>query len=258
MRRVSVLGIAMLLVFGIGRVLGSSSDGSSGTEIAQRVAAQPSATGSPAATKQSGDKKRAKQRKRQQATAIPTPTPTTPPLALPSGPCASSDVVVTPEITEEEGGGPVLISLELSTRLTEACTWIVSPETLTLKITSGVDDIWSSRQCPASVPTREVVVRRDLGTKVGVRWDGKRSDDTCSDLTEWALPGYYHVVAAVLAGEPVDVQFELVRPPTTVLTTTITPSPKQGGGGRNKPRNPDPSQPTDEPTGSPTGATEPG
>ena len=259
-RRLSVLGIALLLVFGLGRVLGSHSDGSSGPGVARQAAAQPSVTGSPSATRVPGEKKRRK--KRQQATVAPTPTPTAPVLAPPSGPCATSDIVVTPQIFKEEGGGPVLISLELTTRVTEACTWTVSPDTLTLKISSGSDDIWSSRQCPASVPTREVVVRQDFGTPVGVRWNGKRSDATCSALTEWALPGYYHVVAAALAGEPTDVQFKLTRVATTVITTTITPSPKAGGGknknkNKNKPSDPDASQPTDAPTGTPTGATEP-
>ncbi|MEO5853300.1 MAG: hypothetical protein ABIQ15_12375 [Nocardioides sp.] len=251
-RRLSVLGIALVLVFGLGRVLGSYSDGSSEPGVARQAAALPSVTGSPSTTRVPGEKKRTK--KRQQATAAPTPT--APVLAPPSGPCATSDIVVTPQIFKEEGGGPVLISLELTTRVTEACTWTVSPDTLTLKISSGSDDIWSSRQCPTSVPTEEVVVRQDLGTTVGVRWNGKRSDATCSALTEWALPGYYHVVAAALAGEPTDVQFKLTRVATTVITTTITPSPKAGGG-KNKPSDPDASQPTDEPTGTPTGATEP-
>lgn len=251
-----MLGIALLLVVGIGRVLGSSSDGSSEPELAQQAAAQPSATDGPSTPTAVGEKEKRKNKpKRRPATVIPTPT--TPALAPPSGPCASSDIVVTPEITKEEGGSPVLISLELTTRLAAACTWTVSPETLTLKITSGSDDIWSSRQCPASVPTRAVVVRQALGTKVGVRWNGKRSDETCSTLTEWAVPGYYHVVAAALAGEPADVQFKLTKPAATVITTTLSPSPKQGGRGKHKPRNPDASQPTDEPTGSPTGATEP-
>lgn len=250
-----MLGIALLLVFGIGRVLGTSSDGSSEPGLAQQAAAQPTAPGSASTASAPGEKKKRKHRKR--ATVTPPPPPTTPALAPPSGPCANSDIVVTPEITKVEGGSPILISLELRTRVTEACTWTVSPETLALKITSGSDDIWSSRQCPASVPTREVVVRQALGTKVGVRWNGKRSDQTCSALTEWAVPGYYHVVAAALAGEPADVQFKLVKPAATIVTTTITPSPKPGGG-KHKPKNPDASQPTDQPTGSPTGATEPG
>ena len=88
-------------------------------------------------------------------------------LAVPTGPCASSDVVVAPTLTEATAGSEILITLELSTRVAEACTWTVSPETLTMKITSGPDDIWSSRQCPTAIPTREVVVRRAIGTKLG-------------------------------------------------------------------------------------------
>ncbi len=45
-----------------------------------------------------------------------------------------------------------------------------------------------------------------------VVWNGKRSDDECSRLTDWALPGWYHVAAAALAGEPSDAQFELEQP----------------------------------------------
>ena len=58
-----------------------------------------------------------------------------------------------------------------------------------------------------------------------MRWSGRRSDDDCSRLTEWALPGWYHVAAAALAGEPSDLQFELERPTREVITRT--PEPQQ-------------------------------
>ena len=260
-RRMSVLGIALLLVFGIGRVLGSSSDGSSAPDQARQAGAQTRAGPAPSGT--AGDERGKKDtRKKNKKRTRPSAGPTAPVLVDPAGPCVDSDVVVTPDITEAEADDVIRISLQLSTRLAEACTWTVSPETLTLKITSGEDDIWSSRQCPTAVPTRDVVVRRVVATEIGVRWNGKRSDETCSALTEWALPGFYHVVAAALAGEPTDVQFELLEPPRTVVTTTITPSPSPGDGGKKKRKKPDPTQPTDAPTdaptGTPTGATEPG
>jgi len=218
-----VIGTALALVVGIARLLTPSSDGES-PDQAQQAAAQPSASGTAAATGD-GTKKKHKKKKHK-----PTPAaPTTPVLAVPTGPCASSDVVVAPTLTEATAGSEILITLELSTRVAEACTWTVSPETLTMKITSGPDDIWSSRQCPTAIPTREVVVRRAIGTKLGVRWSGKRSDDECSALTEWARPGYYHIVAAALAGEPTDLQVELVKPPRPVVTVTITPSPTPDG-----------------------------
>jgi hypothetical protein len=115
--------------------------------------------------------------------------------------------------------------LELRTIEAEACTWEVSPGTLTLKITSGKDDIWASRHCPRAVPTRDVVVRSAVSTSIAVTWNARRSDEECSQLTHWALPGFYHVTAAALAGEPADVQFELEAPTPAVITRS--PSPKQ-------------------------------
>ena len=43
-------------------------------------------------------------------------------------------------------------------------------------------------------------------------WDAKRSSEDCPGTTPYAAPGYYHVVASSLGGEPNDVQFELVDP----------------------------------------------
>ncbi|HEU4812311.1 MAG TPA: hypothetical protein VFT00_09225, partial [Nocardioides sp.] len=151
-----------------------------------------------------------------------------PVLAAPEGPCDNEDIAVTPEVTKAVAGprGEVFIVLHLRTLESPACTWQVSHESLTLKISSGKDDIWSSRQCPRAVPTRNVVVRSAVTTDVGLTWNGKRSDDDdCSRLSRWALPGYYHVAAAALAGEPADEQFELEAPTGEVITKS--PSPHQ-------------------------------
>jgi hypothetical protein len=232
-RRLLVIGTALALVVGIARLLTPSSDDQT-PDQAQQAAARTTGSGSATAT---GDETK-KKRKHKKKNKTPTPVaPTTPVLAVPTGPCTSSDVVVAPTLTEAVAGSEILVTLQLTTRVAEACTWTVSPETMTMKITSGPDDIWSSRQCPAAIPTREVVVRREVGTNLGVRWSGKRSDDECSALTEWARPGYYHIVAAALAGEPTDLQVELVKPPRPVVTVTITPSPTPDGG-KNKPKKP--------------------
>jgi hypothetical protein len=233
-RRLLVLGLALALTAGIGRFLTTSSDGSSAPATARQAAGTPTATGSPATaptdstSPEPGNRRKKKNKRGKQAEVTPV-APTTPVLATPTGPCSSSDVIAAPVVTEAVAGGQILITLELRTRVAEACTWTVSPETLTMKITSGEDDIWSTQQCPEAVPTRTVVVRREVGTLVGVQWSGRRSDDSCSALTEWALPGWYHAVAAPLAGEPTDLQFELVAPPRPVVTKTVTPSPTRGG-----------------------------
>lgn len=240
-RRLVLLGLAMVLVAGLARILGGSSDGSDGSDAddtATTAGATTSASpiGPTSSATTPGRKKRTK-------TPTPTeptptePTPTEPPLAEPTGPCASSDIVITPVVTEAQGGVDVPITLNLRTVATPACTWAVSADTLTVSIRSGDDPIWSSRQCPASVPPQEVVVRQAVDAPIALTWNARRSDEDCSELTEWARLGYYYVEAAALGGEPTSVQFELVRPASEVITKTVTPKPDPTEGankGKNK------------------------
>jgi hypothetical protein len=227
-RRLVLLGTALVLVAGLARILGASSDGSDASgDRATTVGATTTSSPTDSTTTEPVKKKRKKKQ-----------TPTEPPLAEPTGPCVSSDVVVTPVVTSAQGGVDVPITLNLRTLQTPACTWTVSPDTLTVSITSGDDPIWSSRECPASIASQDVVVRQAVDAPIGLIWNARRSDEECSDLTDWAQLGYYHVEAAALGGEPTEIQFELVRPASAVITKTITPRPdpttkgkknKQGG-----------------------------
>lgn len=231
-RRIIVLGIPLLLVVVLARVLGGSSDGKDETPTATQAGASvteaeaaPTA-GPTAAVEKDREGKKGKKR-REQETVPPEPV-----LAEPSGPCTDSDIVATPALTTATGGADVPITVNLRTVVAEACTWQVSPQTLTLTITSGSDFIWSTRECPSAIPVQDVVVRQAVDTPVVVTWaDGKRSDETCSGRTEWAFPGFYHVLAASLGGEGTDVQFELVAPQPAVVTTTADPKP---GGKKDK------------------------
>jgi hypothetical protein len=102
----------------------------------------------------------------------------------------------------------------------------VSPSTVTVKITSGAVDIWSSQDCPRTIRAEDVILRSNEGTKVEVTWSGRRSDDECSRLTDWALPGWYYVDAAALAGEPSDLHFQMEKPEPGVTTETVKPKPR--------------------------------
>lgn len=213
-RRVSVLAIAFLLVFGIARLFNGSSDATSGPDATQ-AAGSPTAvpTTTPATP---GKQKNKKKHKRK-------PTPSTSPLAMPSGPCAPADVVITPEVRNPIAGSDVIIALTLQTVNTPACTFDVSSRSVTVKLTSGRDDIWSSRECPGVIPVLPTTVRKDVITNIDLTWNAKRSDDDCTKFTDWAMPGWYHVRSAALGGEPVDVQFELVAPTTPTVTQTAEP-----------------------------------
>jgi hypothetical protein len=223
-RRLAVLGTAFLLVFAVGRLLvGGSAGRDSGA--ADPGAVQAAATLTPSVTASSTGPtiivpKGTKTPKKEQ-TVKPTP------LAQPSGRCTPQDVVVTPEVRSNVGGSDVVIALSFHTLVAAACTFDVSATSVTMNITSGHDAIWSTRQCPAAMPTSNLVVRRDVAAYVYVTWNAKRSDETCSRLTDWAYPGWYHVKVAALGGEPADEQFQLAAPQPGTVTTTVTPDPPE-------------------------------
>lgn len=231
-RRLVVLGVPLLLVLVLARVLGGSSDGKdaddgtaaqAGATIETTEAPVAGPTADPAATGRKGRKG-----KNAQETAPPEPV-----LAEPSGPCTDSDIVATPTLTSAAGGSDVPITINLRTLTTEACTWQATAETLTVTITSGDDYIWSTRECPAAIPTQDVVIRQAVETPVVVTWSARRSDETCSDRTDWARLGFYHVEAAALGGDGTDVQFELVAPQPGVITKTADPQQQGGTSGKN-------------------------
>ena len=217
-----MLGTATLMVFAVGRLLVGSSDArDSGPSNAGAL--QVAATLTPSVTSSGAENQPPKGNTKPRKSRTPTPTPT--PLAQPTGPCAPQDVVVTPEARSPIGGNDVVIALSFHTLVAAACTFDVSADSVTMSITSGSDAIWSTRQCPHTMPTTNLVVRRDVATYVFVTWNGKRSDTTCSRLTEWAKPGWYHARVAALGGEPADEQFELAAPQPATITTTVTPDP---------------------------------
>ena len=232
-RRIVVLAVPLLLVVVLARVLGGSSDGkevASGGTAAQagaKVEASTVPTAGPTADEKAAGKKGKKgKRKRAEETAPPEPV-----LPEPTGPCADSDIVATPAITSAPGGSDIAITINLRTKFAEACTWQASPETMTVTITSGDDYIWSTRECPVGIPPQDVVIRQAVDAPVVVTWSAKRSDETCSDRTQYAFPGFYHVEAAALGGDGTDVQFELVPPQPGVITKTA--EPQQGGKKKN-------------------------
>lgn len=245
-RRIIVLAVAFALVFGLAHLLGGSSDGRSGSgETAARVAADtvtPIATGSRSPT--------ARPTRKKSRTASPKPPPKPPPLAQPDGPCSDDEVLVKPVLAAPQGGGQVTITLEVTSSDSAACTVRVSAETVVVKLISGKDFIWSSQECPTSMPDVEVVARTTVPGRAQVLWSGRRSDADCKGTTAWADTGWYHAIAAALGGEPTDVQFELLE--QAADTVTVTASPTQ------KPSVKPTKQPTKQPSGNgPSGAVEP-
>jgi hypothetical protein len=235
-RRSVVLGVALLLVFGIAHLLGGNGKDPGSNITASNSAAQESSA--PAVSI---------------APVAPPKTSRTKgqvPLLPPSGDCRDDEVSVLPSIPRAWGAQPIVIRLGLQ-GLQPACTFKVSPESLAVKITSGNDRIWSSQDCPDAIKGSDVVVRSGVPTYVNVVWSGRRSDDTCSRNTSWANAGFYHVFAAALGSTPTDVQFEVTRGPTKTVTETAKPRPSKSASPSVKPRKP--GKPTGKPTATVSG-----
>jgi hypothetical protein len=252
-RRLMVLGTAVLLVFAIARLLADGSDASSsGTgDGAARLSAGDASSSAPPTTSSSASS----------ASVTPSAVATTsaaPVLAAPVGRCRGSDVAVTPTVANGVAGRDVIIALDVRTLTSDACTWRVSPAALTVTVTSGKDAIWNTRACPKAIVRQDVVVRKAVTTTIGVVWkDAMRSTAHCSPRPQWPSPGWYHVSAAALGGEPSDQQFELTRP--VAATVTVTASPKQSpsakatGKATGKATKKPGRTPSKTPTASPTG-----
>jgi hypothetical protein len=224
-RRLLLLGTVFALVFAFAHLLGGGSDAASAPQARQAAArTKPASTTTPSTSTSvaplptlpavPGTTKAAHHQKNVK--------PTPPPLAEPEGTCSDADIAVTPAVHHAFAGEPVTMVMKLRTIQSPACTWTVSPDSMTVKITSGADDIWFSRECTRSIPRHDVVVRNTQSTKVELTWSGRRSDDTCSRFAGWAMPGWYHVSAAAYAGEPSDVQFRLRRPTASPPATETT------------------------------------
>lgn len=254
-RRGLVLVVALLLVFGIGKLFGGNGSDAPASSKASAAAA---GTKQGTATVMGPVPVRAAPPTGGEAKPGAVPTA---PLAEPNGPCLAQEISVVPFVQNAVAGGTIPIQLQL-TGVNPACTFEVSPATVAVKISSGKDRIWSSQDCKAAVPTQEVVVRSGTPTLVTVNWNGQRSDDTCSPSADWALPGFYHVYAAVVGSAQTDLQFEVILPSRPVVTRTakpkVTPPPADAPPAGEAPAAPAQTAPPAAPPVAPPAAAEPG
>ena len=212
-RRAVMLGLGLVLVLVVSNLFGGDDEKPKSDATATQVSGDPTGSTTDDQTKNKKPKKPKK-----------TTEPQEPVLAQPDGPCTDSDILITPTVEQAVAGRPVAVTLQLRTATAEACTWRVSANHVTMKITSGADEIWTSRQCPGAVPVQDVVVRQAVTTFVDVPWKARRSDAGCPIPTPWALPGTYHVHAAALGGEPAEASFQLERPTAQVIPPEKNPT----------------------------------
>lgn len=226
-----VLVVGLGLVFGFAQLLGVVTD--PGTDQARTVVEIPGASGTssqppsstdpPLGAHQDRDTRNDKAKKKKDREPEP--------LAEPSGPCERSDLVLEPELVGPAYAGAVVrFRINVTTLESPACTWTASSSSLVVKLTSGTDRIWSSQECTEAIPALQIVPRKKVPATLDVRWHGRRSDETCSGLGEWALPGTYHIEAAAYGAEPSDSTFDLVLRERATVTSSPKPEKDRSPG----------------------------
>lgn len=214
-RRLAVLSIVLLLIVGISRFFFNGSDAPDDTAapVAEAPTATVTVTPTPNAepSKQAGDAGGAGKPKKPKSSAPPAPT----------GECSPSDVVVEPAMNDGYAEDNVTIPLQLRTVKAAACTWKLSSDALQVRISQKSGDlVWSTVDCPKAVPTKEIVVRRDVVTTLSLTWSGRRVvAGECTGHGPWVKPSFFVIVAAALGGEPSTATFGLYKPGTALSRT---------------------------------------
>lgn len=233
----------LLLVVAVVNLVRGDDSGSSRPTVSQAAAEPTPSTSTGAApddepTTGTGTGKKKRKQKQQAATEAPEEEPVVtppPPPAEPDGPCASSDVLVTPVIGSVIAGRPVLVTLELRTQESEACTWTLDRRTLAYAITTpDGGNVWSSADCPGQVPSDTIVVRRAQTSTYRLAWAARVSSYDCPTQGH-VEPGDYEVQASAIGGEPsAVVPFTLVDPDDVVTSDEPAGPTTSTDGGKKK------------------------
>ncbi|GAB4009308.1 hypothetical protein [Nocardioides ultimimeridianus] len=218
-RRLVLLVVGAVLVFVIAQLLGGGSDGKGGAPVAQQAAAGFSTSTDSPSTSSTG-------------TVMAGPSYSAPTgrstsaspltLAAPSGPCAPSDITVTPSVSHAVAGSDITINLALETKSSAACTWDVDQHDIAVKIARHGKVLWTSQQCPGALPVRSVVVRNVVPSIVTMVWNGRVSTVGCRSGSDFVRPGKLYLYASTLGGEPAHSAFTLVLPDAQTVTATPT------------------------------------
>lgn len=83
------------------------------------------------------------------------------------------------------------------------CVVSVTPSTFELKIYSGTDRIWGTKDCTTSVKPIEKAVASEGEVAWTMAWNGRRSAKDCKNRSETPRPGTYFATAQLKGADPV-------------------------------------------------------
>jgi hypothetical protein len=114
--------------------------------------------------------------------------------------CAGTDVRISvlPASRTITSGARLNFAIRLSA-VRAQCTATVDPTVLSLTITSGKDQIWTTSHCEQAISRATMILAEGKESTSTVAWDGRRSGPGCLPGQPVAKPGTY-VATAVYDG----------------------------------------------------------
>jgi len=85
----------------------------------------------------------------------------------------------------------------------QTCTAAVNQDNFELRIYSGSDRIWSSKDCATIVKPFRRTLEAEQAMEWKVTWNGRRSRSGCQSRPEIPRPGTYYATAELAGTEPV-------------------------------------------------------
>ena len=139
-------------------------------------------------------------------TAAATGTPGAQAAPGPTGPCADTEILLTPVPAPASAKlqQPVRITFKIKNISNRACTRDVGADPQELYIQQGSTKVWSSDACEPAHGTDVRTFDPGVETTFAVVWDGRRTDAGCTNRP-WAAAGSYQVLGrlATKLSEPV-------------------------------------------------------
>jgi hypothetical protein len=114
--------------------------------------------------------------------------------------CAGTDVWISvlPASRMITSGRGLNFAIRISA-VRAQCTATIDPSVLSLTITSGKDQIWTSSQCEQAISRATMILAKGKELTSAVAWDSRRSGPGCLPRQPVAKPGTY-VATAVYDG----------------------------------------------------------
>jgi len=127
--------------------------------------------------------------------------------------CAAEDLqlALSADAQSYPAGAQPVFTLTVTNTSTESCTVDVGEASREIRITSGTDRVWSSRDCAADAAEQLLLLSASTAADpIAVTWPVVRSAEGCTEgLPAPGRPGTYHTVATLVGAESEDVVFSL-------------------------------------------------